>query len=254
MNDLFAKFLKLARIDYATYVFFPVLVVAAVFLRLHFLPPRGGMAQDEALYALYASRIHDSMGLIFSRELMWYHPPLFPILLQPGHWISPAESGYRLINIVINTLGIVAAFFLGNRMGGRFLGFFAAAYLAFAPFYLAFANIISTDAPLTVFLIFFILAVVSSSPGNDTVSDVAVGLLGAACIGIKWAGLIVIPILILYALFALPGTYFQRLAMIRLPPGDHHVFFICSGPHKLFLFSFLIASGNFSYILGWSLL
>ncbi len=93
------------------------------------------LMQDEALYAWYANNIHASAAFLFSPELWQCHPPLFSLILQLGHFVSPPEMGYRMVCLLISLLGIFAIFRLGKKIAGTFLGIFAAIALTFNDIY-----------------------------------------------------------------------------------------------------------------------
>lgn len=200
---------------------FCVLTVIFIFFYLHymFLSPRTELMQDEALYALYANNIHQSLSYLFAPQLWQFHPPLFSILLQPGYFFEPPETGFRVVSLVISLLGIYSVFLLGQKIGGNFLGTFAAIFLAFSQVYFIGALMINTDTILMTGLIILGVSMLSlRTDKNNKPAEIMIFLSGIICMYVKWGGLLVIPVLIVshYAKYA--GLNFSdSFKIIRRP-------------------------------------
>ena len=132
--------------------------------------------------------------------------------------MHPPELGYRAVVVLINVIGIVILWMLGKKIGGEFLGVFSALCLAFNINYIFFADLIGPDVALTVFLTGFVFLLTYHDGTWNVRRDCLVGILGTACIGVKWSGLIVIPIFILWLSFACSDVaYPQRLKLAVIP-------------------------------------
>jgi len=150
---------------------------------------------DEALYATQARKLAEDPSCLFSPELLEYHPPLFPILLMPGVLAQDDLIGFRIVTNFISMLGLVAAFSLGRRVQGHFLGAFCFLGLAFNYIYLSQAGRILIDNALSVFLMIFMWAWLSLKETNRPVFKVGLALSAAGLILLKSSGILIIPFL-----------------------------------------------------------
>lgn len=196
------------------FLFFLLTIVWAVYARLQYAFAER-LWPDEALYAWYASQIFADPSRIFSKELIEFHPPLLAILLAAGHFFLAPEAADRAVSMIINVIGIFGMAILGQRTGGPFLGAFSALTLAFNIIYLNQSGHILLDSPLTVFLIFFMRSMTSLDKKKYPWE---IGVLGAAVICLKWSGLVVVPILVIYALWVFRTLCWrERLRIISIP-------------------------------------
>lgn len=176
------------------------------------------MWPDEALYCWYAQRIHNIPSLMFSKEIVEFHPPLFAILLSLGHFLFSPEMACRIVSLIINMTGIIAIYVLGIKVSGLFLGIFCCITLAFNFLYLSQSTHILIDGPFVVAWIFLILLLNKINTSNSLKNGIYVGLMGAIIVLLKWPGIIVIPFLLIYYSFAFPElSLFARVKKTFIP-------------------------------------
>lgn len=214
-KKLFKEFKPWAEQIYALLFF--LTLIAAAFLRWPYITIER-MWPDEALYAWHAQRIFNHPALLFSKEIIEFHPPLFSCLLALGHFFFPPEVACRVVCIILNLAGIAAIYVLGSRISSRFLGLFGAVTLAFNYNYLENATHILIDSGITVCSIFLILALLSVHANNLRRNDIFVGILGSAMILLKWSGVVVIPFLIVYYLLIFSDVTLKRRVKKALIP------------------------------------
>ncbi len=200
-------------------VLFCVILALAVYVRIPYLGIER-LWPDEALYAWCAQRIFHQPQLVFSKEIIAFHPPLFPLFLALGHFFFAPELASRVMVMLLNILGIAGIYFLGVRLKSHFLGCFAALVMAFNFLYLNQSFFILTDGALAVVLIFFFLVLTSVTPTPPCRKDVFAGLAACAVILTKWSGALVIPFLIAYYSLAFPQIPLRaRLRKLAVPLG-----------------------------------
>ncbi len=180
-------------------VLLAVLLVSACVARLPYIDS-AALGADEALYAWSARRLLEDPTLVFSREIIEYHPPLFPLILSAGRIVFPENLSDRLTVLLISLAGIVMIYLLGARCANRFVGLFVAAALGFNYLYLINSVLIHNDVPQTVLFILLLWLLASRRPAGQGRRDAVVGLCAAAIFFLKWTGLIVIPFLLFYYL------------------------------------------------------
>lgn len=175
---------------------------------------------DEALYAWNAKRIFLNPEIIFSKEIMDFHPPLFSALLSFMHFFFPPLVACHVLVFLINILGIVAIYFLGRKIQGHFLGCFIAIMLSFNPLYFSMSNYILMDGVQAVFMIAFFYLLHKASGKDITINDLYLSLMVVALILLKWSGGLVAPLVVLYFWLAFPQwSIRERLKKVLLPTG-----------------------------------
>ncbi len=176
---------------------------------------------DEALYSWYAKRVFLDPSLIFSKEIIEFHPPLFSVLLALSYRIFPNDIAYHFLPFLVNILGIILIYRLGTKIKDRFTGLCAAVNLAFNSSYIRISTHILIDSTLCVLIILLanVLLDFYTTPSSKPLRKQAIiGLIGAFIILLKWSGVLAIPFLLLYALFVTPGISLRyRLKNIALP-------------------------------------
>ncbi len=173
---------------------------------------------DEALYCWYAQKIHHFPSLIFSKEIIEFHPPLFSILLSLAYFFPSPETACRIAPLIINILGIAVIYFIGTKISGRFLGIFCSIALTFNYLYLAQAFLVLIDNLLVVFFMLLVLLLLRVRPENPVKYEIYVGLTGSCIVLIKWSGVLVLPLLAAYYLFAFPElSLSERIKKVSVP-------------------------------------
>ena len=196
---------------------FWIILFFSVIFRLPFLGAER-MWPDEALYAWAAKRIFLHPELIFSKEIMDFHPPLFSILLSIGHFFFSPLMACHLSVFLINILGIVLIYFLGIKIQGRFLGCFAAMVLSFNLEYFKVSNFILIDGVVSVFTILFFYVLTGVDHRRITRQDFLLGFMVMALILLKWSGGLVLPFIFIYYLLAFPElTFCNRILRSFIP-------------------------------------
>lgn len=198
--EYFYDFLFIITVAFGTYLRFQYVFIERLW-------------PDEALYAWCGQRIFSHPSLLFSKEIIEFHPPLFSLLLALGHFFLPSEEACRSVSIILNLIGIIAIYRLGIQISNRFLGLFCAVTLTFNYLYFISATHILIDGPLCVFLIFLLLVLNKAVEDQRACRyDVSIGLIGSAMVLLKWSGTLVIPFLgICYLLAFQEIAWTQRL-------------------------------------------
>lgn len=173
---------------------------------------------DEALYAWNAKMLFEHPGLIFSREIIDFHPPLFSVLMSFWHSVFPPQLACHAMVFFINIAGIIAIYFLGKKIQDRFLGCFGAIMLSFNALYFSVSSYILIDGVLSAVMIIFFYLLAGTPSKKIVPSDFYIGITVAALILLKWSGGLVLPLIVLYYLLAFPGwTLKERLVKISVP-------------------------------------
>ena len=162
---------------------------------------------DEALYSWYAHKIFLDPSIIFSKEIIEFHPPLFACLLAPGHLFFSKEIACHLIPFLTNLSGIYLIYRLGIKIKDQFTGLLAAINLAFNFLYISSSTQILLDGTLTVFIMLFagvLLNTYSVPKNSSSKKQITLGFIGALILLLKWSGLLIIPLLLVCVGFFLP--------------------------------------------------
>lgn len=157
---------------------------------------------DEALYAWYADQITQDPGFLFSEKLPY--PPLFPLLLTVGKLFLPGEAGYRFLMLAVGAGGLLAAYGLGVRAGGYFLGAFCSFALAFTYPYFLTSTLMIVDTPLCILFMLLAWALLNVNERRHGREDWMVSGICAAIVLMKWSGILFLPLAGVYYLTAFP--------------------------------------------------
>ncbi len=192
-------------------VLFLLLVIVAIAIRFKYIFIER-MWPDEALYAWYAQRLFADPTIIFSKEIIEFHPPLFAALLAIGRLFLSSDLALRVIPFVFNSLGIVAIYFVGIQMSGRFLGLLGVLSLSFNYLYINSGTHILIDAPTTSAYLLLVLLLLRIDRVSLRRGNICIGLMAASIILLKWSGILVIPLLLSYYFFiSKQPTVWKRL-------------------------------------------
>lgn len=168
-------------------LFFLLILGVSVILRIPYLFAER-LWPDEALYAWNAKRIFLHPELVFSKEIIDFHPPLFSVILSFAHWVFAPFMACHVTVFLINILGIAAVYLLGKKIQGPFLGCMAAMMLAFNRMYFGMSGYILIDGVLTVFVILFFYLLRDTPSKENTRQDWLIALAIMAMILLKWSG------------------------------------------------------------------
>lgn len=195
---------------YAGYIVLGLVLFISAVVRFKYMFTER-MWPDEALYAWNASRIFAHPFMIFSAEVNEYHPPLFTLFLSVGNFFRPGLEGYQIISLFVGLLAIYAVYYVGEKVHSSFAGTLAAFALAFNFLYVKFSAKILTDSLfMAVFLLFLhTLGKIDKSSGDK--NDRWVGIWAAVLIGLKWTGLLCIPVMLIYYLIVAKERMFPRI-------------------------------------------
>lgn len=106
----------------------------------------------------------------------------------------------KLIQAVISVLSVVLVFFVGNKIGGRFVGLVAAAFCAFyPPFVLYSRHLLTETLYIFMFLLYFITLLYSLDSGKKRLHFLS-GVLFAAAVLVRPLILILMPLPYIYKL------------------------------------------------------
>lgn len=192
-------------------LFFGLILGLSIILRIPYLFAER-LWPDEALYAWNAKRIFLHPELIFSKEIIDFHPPLFSIILSFAHWVFAPFMACHVTVFLINILGIVAVYLLGRKIQGPFLGCMAAMMLALNRMYFGMSGYILIDGVLTVFVILFLYFLRETPTKENTRQDLWIALAIMAMILLKWSGgIALVFVLFYYLLFLTNLTVRERI-------------------------------------------
>lgn len=180
--------------------FFALVMITAVVFRMPFMSV-DRVWPDEALYAWNAQRIFQDPSVIFSKEIIDFHPPLFSILLSLGNFFGPPFEACHQIVFWINVFGIAFMYWLGARGGRPFAGCLAALLLGFNPLYFEMSSTILIDGVLTVFTMICFLVLLQNTNRKIGAGDFLLGLLLIALILLKWSAGLFLPVICFYYWF-----------------------------------------------------
>lgn len=173
---------------------------------------------DESLYSWNALRLFHTPSLLFSKEIIEFHPPLFSAYLAVWHSFFSPLLACHVGSVAIHLLGIIGFYHLGIKLGNRFLGLFGASAMAFNFLYLSQATHILLDGPLAVVMLYFIVVLAGEREEPSIKRGTMIGLLGVAGILMKWSGLLIIPLMLIYYTIAFPQMSLrQRFKRMALP-------------------------------------
>lgn len=214
--DLLIREKKYTR--YLCHAFFVAITAIALFVRWKYIL-NDRMWPDESLYAWYAQRIYEAPSIIFSKEIIEFHPPLYACLLSLGHFFLSPELACKVVSLILNIIGIIAIYFLGLKIKDCFLGLFCCIMLAFNHLYISQSVHILIDGPIAVFCIFLILLMAHQDVPGMRRQGIYIGLMGVAIVSLKWPGIIVIiPFLIIYYYWAFPHVSVSKRFQNALIP------------------------------------
>lgn len=175
---------------------------------------------DEALYAQIARDFIADPASILRTEAYSEHLPIVVVLLSLGLVFTNSLAGLRVMTLLINLLGILATYKLGEKIAGPFVGLCAAVFIAVNVGYFHHSHLILIDGPFAVAHVGLALALlnVRAEPRWDR-RDLVVGLTAIGVALLKWyAALMIGPIVILYYLVACKDLpLIQRLKKLLLP-------------------------------------
>ena len=167
------------------YIFLTICFILAVIFRIPYLSSEM-MGSDEALYAWCAQSIYTQPSIIFSKEIIEYHPPLFPLILSIGNIFSDTVLAYRVIAMIFSLLGVATIYMLGTLLQGRFVGLVAAILLTTNYTYLLNGTLINIDIPLLVFCNLLIIILVKTDAESSFSRHFWVGIISSLIISLKF--------------------------------------------------------------------
>lgn len=159
------------------------------------------MWPDEALYAFHALKIFQNPAEVFSKELVRFHPPLFPLILSMTHVILPPKMACQLTGFLFGLLGIAGVYGLGRAVHRPMAGLFAAVVLAVHPVYLSYAVKVLIDAPLMLMMCVLAVVLLDAPARPESKRHLLVGAIGMAMVWLKWSGIVIVPVIGLHYLF-----------------------------------------------------
>jgi len=173
---------------------------------------------DEAYYAWLAKRLLIDPSIIFSKEIISFHPPLFAVFLAIGTFMSSTVLACRKVLFVIYLLGIGTVFGLGRQWKDMCFASVCAVLLCLNPYYSEFSSIITMDTSLVLFGLILMWLLLNLTKSSRPISDFLVGLVAVVLIGLKWTSVLVIPYVALCYVHGLKGlSNSQRLKRLLTP-------------------------------------
>ncbi len=130
-----------------------VILVGALILRI--LPPllaAFSTEYDEGVYWLSLRAMAPGHPLYTS--IAYAQPPFFLLSTYPGFLLfGQTLPGARFVVTLYSLVGIAALYFIGARLGGRYVGLAAAALLAVDPLYVALSRTLDAEVPALAFML-----------------------------------------------------------------------------------------------------
>lgn len=158
---------------------------------------------DEALYLWCGKLIAAHPFQLFSKEVLAFHLPLFPLCLalfaKSAFFIIAAKS----IPCLFGAAGILLLYYLGRSMVNAFTGLCAAIALSFNYLYFSYSTRSLSDIPMTALFIFAAACLhraFKKTSGSAKLSSAGLFLSGVAAIAFKWSGGLLLFILAVYYL------------------------------------------------------
>ena len=175
---------------------------------------------DEAEYAWYAQRIAENPAIVFSKEIINTHPPLFSVILALGNIWGGSLTGCRVITLLISLSGIGMIYVLGKKLFNNTVGVLSAVLLATNSVYVKFSSKILIDGLLMTSIMLLAIALIHARHSGDPYAGFKVAVAGCATILLKWSALLVIPFIIaFYALGFDTLDMKQRIRTLLFPLG-----------------------------------
>lgn len=195
---------------YAAYIVLGLVLLISAVVRFKYMFTER-LWPDEALYAWNASRIFANPFMIFSSEVNEYHPPLFALLLSVGNLLKPGLAGYQMISLLVGLLAIYVIYYVGEKVHSSFVGTLAAFALAFNFLYIKFSAKVLMDSIFMAVFLLFLYTLGKIDKGSGDKNDRWVGIWAVVFIGLKWTGLLCIPVMLIYYLIVAKGKMFPRI-------------------------------------------
>lgn|GEM_PF-3018495 len=156
---------------------------------------------DEALYLWCGKLIAAGPSQIFSKEVLDFHLPLFPLCLAPF-----AHSGFFLIAAkaipsIFGVAGLLLLFYLGKSIASAVAGLCAAIALAFNYLFFSYSTRALTDVPVTTLFIFSAVCVYHAfkeSPSQKRLWKIGLVLSVLSAIAFKWSAAVYLIVLLCY--------------------------------------------------------
>lgn len=156
------------------------------------------MWPDEALYLWYAKYIAASWNNLFAPEVLQYHPPLYSLLLTTVYLFNPDPDFLRLVPLGANILCIILIYLVGCRVHSQLVGVLSAVLLAFNFSFLFYGTYFLIDVPLTAAILSLFWWLLKLNFPLDRSHSWLIGFGMSLIILLKWPGLLVIPVFIVY--------------------------------------------------------
>jgi hypothetical protein len=183
---------------------------------------------DEALYGWLARGFWSNFSWVFPKSYIEFHPPLWAMFLSFAQYIPiDIDAALRSFSFVTGLSGIILAFYIGRRVvGSDFVGAICAVGVGLSPaYFLCLPRILADSAQMVVFMA-LVLALVNAGHRSSVLADILVGLAGGCLIGLKWSGVLAVPLVVIYYLFVLSGKERHRVLIPLFFMGGAIVFWL----------------------------
>lgn len=177
-----------------------ILLVLSFETRLHSLAT-DRLWPDEALYAWCSYQIALNPAIIFSEEIIKYHPPLIHLINASMQTFLPPLIAERFVSLIFNLTGIGLIFILGHQLRNIYLALFSGFLLSFLQIYYVQTNMILLDVPLTIAFMLFMLLWFNSFNKLTPIKSLLLGLSAAMIILTKSSGILIIPVIIAFLIY-----------------------------------------------------
>ncbi len=215
-------------------------LIAALFVVsfcIRFFPLENIHYWDESVY-LQASEV--LLGHRDFNSELYYRPPVISLIFAVGKTVWNSDYSAQFLVALINSMGVIALFYLGKRLWGFRVGLLAAIFMAFSPFVIENSHTLLTDVPSLAFSIFCILFLLEARKRHSYM--VMAGVFFSLTVLTKFTGaflvLLIVPILFIYKRFGLKWYFsFGVGAFIILLP-----YFIYNQiKYRFFLYTFILS-------------
>lgn len=212
------------------------LCVAAFCIRFENFKKPGPRTTDEAVYYVMARQMDDNIFaysasayavneyLTTGQKLPEYfydplfkHPPAFILMIMLSVKIfGPSALGAGFFPVLWGSLAIALVYLLGSLIGGRAIGFLAAAFMFIDPVGIMSSQKVWMDAPLMFFMLLTVYAYWKGICARQDWWFFLGGLAAGIAVMIKYPGILTFFNVILFVFLTCPDYFYNKKFLISL--------------------------------------
>jgi 4-amino-4-deoxy-L-arabinose transferase-like glycosyltransferase len=165
-----------------------------IFFILSFFPLRTSYWWDETVYLQHAEVMFSGRT---NYDQFSFRPPLLSIIFFLGFFIKHSVITASILTVLINTIGIIFIYLIGEKLYDKRIGIIAALIYATVPFIIKNSNYLLTDVPAVTFLA---IAFYFSLSKDKNFLLFLSGLFCSLAVLMKFTTVLFFPVLIFYFL------------------------------------------------------